>query len=86
MLVGMGTEESEPVPDMPVAEVPDVVSFDAIDACALVRQAGLVPRGPDGTDAPTSGVVLAQTPEAAHGATVGDGVVLQVDSGNLAPD
>lgn len=86
ILVGMGNDDPEQVPDTPTAEVPDVVGFDAIDACALVRRAGLVPYGSGETPAPGTGVVMTQTPQAADVATVGAPVYLEVDPGNLAPD
>lgn len=44
--------------------VPDVVGFDATDACEMLRAAGLVPYGPKFGPAPTSGTVLAQDPVA----------------------
>lgn len=44
--------------------VPDVVGFDATDACEMVRAAGLVPYGPAFGPVPTSGTVLAQDPVA----------------------
>ena len=71
---------------MPTAEVPDVVGFDVVDACDMVRRAGLVPSGPDGAPAPSEGVVMGQTPEAAVVHTVGEAVVLQTQPGNLAPE
>ncbi|WP_213935271.1 PASTA domain-containing protein [Rhodococcus sp. B50] len=62
--------------DRPVLEVPDVVGFDADDACAMVRGAGLVPTGPDGAAAPSSGVIVAQRPIGAAGSEQGAEVIL----------
>jgi hypothetical protein len=59
-----------------VTEVPDVVGFDADDACAIVRSAGLVPCGPGHTAAPASGVVTAQRPISGAGAEHGSAVAL----------
>jgi beta-lactam-binding protein with PASTA domain len=59
-----------------LTEVPDVVGFDADDACAIVRSAGLVPCGPGKTVAPASGVVTAQRPIPGAGAERGASVVL----------
>lgn len=59
-----------------ITEVPDVVGLGAVDACAIVRAAGLVPAGPDSTEAPTTGVVTAQRPIGAAGAEEGTTVVL----------
>jgi beta-lactam-binding protein with PASTA domain len=81
-----GDEPTGQVPDVPAAEVPDVVGFDAADACEMVRAAGLVPCGDEDTPAPSTGVVMAQTPGAGVTATVGEAVVLRTDSGDLAPD
>jgi beta-lactam-binding protein with PASTA domain len=81
-----GDEPASEVPDVPAAEVPDVVGFDAADACEMVRTAGLVPYGQGHADAPQSGVIMAQTPGAGRAATVGEGVFLQTDAGDLAPD
>lgn len=53
-----------------------MVGFDADDACAIVRAAGLVPHGPGHTPAPTAGVVTAQRPIPAAGAERGAAVVL----------
>ncbi len=36
-------------------DVPDVVGLNADDACAIVRGTGLLPVGPDGAAAPSSG-------------------------------
>jgi beta-lactam-binding protein with PASTA domain len=81
-----GDEPAGQVPDVPAAEVPDVVGFDAVDACEMVRTAGLVPYGDDYAPAPSTGVIMAQTPGAGLTATVGEAVVLRTDSGDLAPD
>ncbi|MCA1655469.1 MAG: PASTA domain-containing protein [Pseudonocardiaceae bacterium] len=59
-----------------MTEVPDVVGFDASDACAMVRAAGLEPCGPDHTTAPTTGTVTAQRPISAAGAERGAQVTL----------
>lgn len=53
-----------------------MVGFDADDACAIVRAAGLVPYGPGHTAAPTTGVVTAQRPIPAAGAECGAAVML----------
>lgn len=73
------------MPDEPAAEVPDVVGFDAADACQMVRTAGLVPYGPDDTTPPSVGVILEQTPPPGTDATVGQAVILHTEKGNLAP-
>ena len=71
-----------------MTEVPDVVGFDASDACAMVRAAGLVPYGPNRTAAPTSGTVTAQRPIPTAGAERGAPVTLWTSdkpgSGELA--
>lgn len=53
-----------------------MVGFDASDACAMVRGAGLVPYGPKLTAAPTSGTVTAQRPVPTAGAEQGAAVIL----------
>jgi beta-lactam-binding protein with PASTA domain len=65
----------------PVTEVPDVVGLGAVDACEIVRRAGLVPRGPDDRAEPASGVVVAQAPIAPAGAEQGSEVVLWTQLG-----
>lgn len=60
----------------PVTEVPDVVGLGADDACEIVRRAHLVPFGPEGTAAPTSGVVTEQRPIGSAGAEEGAPVYL----------
>ncbi|MEN0135131.1 MAG: PASTA domain-containing protein [Rhodococcus sp. (in: high G+C Gram-positive bacteria)] len=62
--------------DRPVLEVPDVVGLNADDACAIVRGTGLTPVGPDGTKAPTSGVIVAQRPIGTAGSEQGADVIL----------
>lgn len=74
------------VPDTPSAATPDVVGLDAVDACAMVRRAGLVPYQPGYASEPTTGVVLDQAPAAATVTTVGDPVFLDTDPGSRAPD
>ncbi|ASR36786.1 hypothetical protein BAY61_19290 [Prauserella marina] len=68
----------------PVTEVPDVVGFEAGDACEIVRRAGLVPIGPDGEDEPTTGIVTAQRPVGTAGAEEGTPVVLWTHPGKDA--
>lgn len=80
------SDDAGQVPDLPTAAVPDLVSLDAVDACQLVRQAGLVPCGPEEAPAPETGVVLGQEPAAGTASTVGASVVLHTDPGRLAPD
>ncbi|KMS92271.1 PASTA domain-containing protein [Prauserella rugosa] len=70
----------------PVTEVPDVVGLGAEDACDIVRRAGLVPVGPDGADAPQSGVVSSQRPIGAAGAEEGATVVLWTHPGRDAAE
>ncbi|MGH3451473.1 MAG: PASTA domain-containing protein [Haloechinothrix sp.] len=53
-----------------------MVGFGAEDACEIVRAAGLVPSGPDFTEAPATGVVIAQRPIGAAGAEEGNLVFL----------
>lgn len=65
----------------PVTEVPDVVGFDAEDACAMIKRAGLVPSGPDEAAAPNSGVVTAQRPVGNAGAEKGSTVVVWAHGG-----
>ncbi|PRX45933.1 hypothetical protein B0I33_10879 [Prauserella shujinwangii] len=70
-----------------MTEVPDVVGLGAEDACEIVRRAGLVPFGPEGADAPTSGVVTGQRPVGAAGAEEGAPVYLWTNRGkDLAGD
>lgn len=64
-----------------ITEVPDVVGLNADDACAIVRAAGLVPRGPNSTTAPTEGTITAQRPIAMAGAVVDDPVTLWTVAG-----
>lgn len=64
-----------------ITEVPDVVGLSADDACAVVRAAGLVPRGPNSTTAPTVGTIIAQRPIAMAGAVVDDPVILWTVAG-----
>lgn len=59
-----------------VNQVPDVVGFDAVDACEMVRAAGLVPYGPQFEPAPATGVIVAQEPEPATGVEPAAAVVL----------
>jgi hypothetical protein len=61
--------------------VPDVVGFGASEACAIVQAAGLMPAGPDGTAAPTTGVITAQQPEAGASADRGTPVFLWTRGG-----
>lgn len=70
----------------PVTEVPDVVGFDAEDACAMIDRAGLVPVGPDETDAPTGGVVTAQRPVGNAGAERGSKVVVWAHGGRRSAE
>lgn len=65
----------------PVTEVPDVVGLGSADACEIVRRAGLVPKGPDRTEDPGPGVVVAQAPVAAAGAEAGSEVLLWTQQG-----
>jgi len=65
----------------PVIEVPDVVGLGSEDACAILRRAQLVPRGPEGADTPGPGVVVAQAPVATAGVTAGSEVVLWTQLG-----
>ncbi|WP_089302999.1 PASTA domain-containing protein [Haloechinothrix alba] len=69
-----------------ITEVPDVVGFDAREACAIVRAAGLVPYGPDYTAEPDSGIVMAQAPIANAGAECGAAVFLWAARGGYAND
>lgn len=64
--------------------VPDVVGFDATDACEMVRAAGLVPYGPGFEPAPTSGTVLTQDPVASTDVEHAAAVVVWTHSGNTA--
>ncbi len=70
----------------PTAQVPDVVGFDADDACEMIRAAGLRPRGPDDTDPPVDGSVVAQDPPAAASVAVGSVVVVRTHGGGMAGD
>lgn len=81
-----GGEPNEQVPDTPVTEVPDIVGFDVVDACSMVRSAGLVPSGKDNASEPSTGVVMSQTPRASTVTTVGETVFLETEAGNLAPE
>lgn len=64
-----------------MTEVPDVVGLGAQDACAIVRRAKLVPRGPEGDDEPASGIVVAQAPIGSAGAEEGSQVTLWTQLG-----
>lgn len=67
--------------------VPDVVGFNAADACAMVHAAGLIAYGPDLTPAPTSGVIIAQEPDPDSPAAPTDPVLLwPQESGHTADD
>jgi beta-lactam-binding protein with PASTA domain len=60
-----------------VTTVPDVVGLAAVDACAAVIAADLVPAGPgESSPAPEFGTVVRQTPEPGASATPGAPVVL----------
>lgn len=65
----------------PVTEVPDVVGLGAVDACAIIRAAGLEPYGPDFAPEPTAGVVTAQIPIGTAGAEEGSAVFLWTHGG-----
>lgn len=71
---------------MKQATVPDVVGFDATDACEMVRAVGLVPYGPGFGPAPTSGTVLAQDPVANADAEPAAAVVMWTQSGKTADE
>ncbi|MCK0090465.1 PASTA domain-containing protein [Rhodococcus sp. F64268] len=60
----------------PTSEVPDVVGFDADDACAMVLGSGFVPVGPDNSPAPSTGVIVAQQPPGSTSAEPGAEVIL----------
>lgn len=62
-------------------EVPDVVGFAATDASEILTRAGLVPSGPAGRPAPTSGTVCVQRPAATALAVTGSTVVLETEAG-----
>jgi beta-lactam-binding protein with PASTA domain len=63
-------------PERRVTTVPDVVGLAALDACAAVIAADLVPAGPDKNPAPEVGTVVSQTPEPGASATPGAWVFL----------
>lgn len=75
----MGTEQAG-------TQVPDVVGFDADDACEMIRAAGLRPRGPGDTDPPTGGSVVDQEPVAAASVLSGSVVVVRTHGGGMAGD
>jgi beta-lactam-binding protein with PASTA domain len=64
-----------------ITEVPDVVGLGAMDACEIVRAAGLVPAAPESTAEPESGVVTAQRPIGNAGAEEGTTVFLWTHGG-----
>lgn len=70
----------------PVTEVPDVVGFDAEDACTMIKRAGLVPVGPEETNAPQDGVVTAQRPIGHAGAEKGSSVVVWAHGGKRSAE
>lgn len=67
-------------------QVPDVVGFDAVDACEMVRAAGLVPYGPQFEPAPATGTIVAQEPEPAARVEPAAPVVLWTDDRRAAAD
>lgn len=69
----------------PVTEVPDVVGLSAEDACEIIRRAGLVPVGPEGTERPRSGVIALQRPIGNAGAEQGAEVALWTHPGKDTP-
>lgn len=68
-------------PLRPVTEVPEVTGLGAMDACEIIRAAGLEPFGPDHAPPPTSGVVTEQRPIGAAGAERGSPVFLWTHGG-----
>jgi|GEM_PF-6220553 len=70
----------------PVTEVPDVVGFDAEDACVMITRAGLVPVGPDQAEAPSDGVVTSQRPVGNAGAERGSKVTVWAHGGRKAAE
>lgn len=70
----------------PVTEVPDVVGFDADEACTMIDRAGLIPVGPDHTQAPTDGVVTSQRPVGNAGAERGSKVVVWAHGGRRSAE
>lgn len=70
--------------ERPITEVPDVVGLSATDAGEIVRKAGLTPKGPGDTAAPTSGVITDQRPIGTAGAERGTVVYLWAGPGRSA--
>lgn len=64
------------------AQVPNVVGLGAEEACAVVREMRLVPKGPDMRDEPVAGIVTAQEPVAGTGVERDSPVVLWTRGGS----
>ena len=69
-----------------MTQVPDVVSFDAMDGCEMVRAAGLVPYGPGHAPPPEEGVIVKQDPEGFSELAPGAPVVLMTQDSRGAAE